>query len=896
MAEKIVSPGVYTNEVDKSFLPAAIGDIGACVIGPTVKGPVLTPTIVSSYAEFQEIFGDIVKVSQVARTNASGLILDVGASNNNASGSQVYTYLTSETAKNYLENGNTLTVVRVMEGAYTHASSKISSSVDPQMVGGGPNGSNNSGSGIPVNTNTMTDSGSNRATASLFFSQSADASGASNKNMMEASMSIGNCWFVFTHKKIAEHINTGSHIMPSFHGSASGDGWSSANHISASRIFIKTGSSAGATAIEFAATLMNADSASIHGLPILSASSKVQSPATKGLVMVTASHAGPSGLYGGTFRTSGSNHLGAHLSGTLTIESGAFNRGAVAATANAGFAGTKQFEGGANFNNGVPRVPFTLHTLGVGSIMNNKPANNKFSESVASPYSISDGILVGPKLEQDGPNHRTPASASRLDNHDVRLGLNADLKTGVLPSGSEQNVRWEISQVNQKKGTFTLNIRSGNDKTTNKNILESYPDLTLDEYSPNYIAKRIGDSYLTIRNSGTDDPYLEVTGSYPNKSKYIRVEVHETTPNYLNEDGSVREPDYSASLPYYSGSAWSGSHGGSFSGGSDGYIGFNTLGHVSGTAVASTDNLNVNFYENIGTQTQGFYPETVDKGKNAYLDALNLISNQDEYDVNLILMPGIISNTHTSIASKAIDVAEGRGDCFVVLDPVPYGSDINTATTEAKTKDSSYSAMYWPWIKMQSNQLGRTIWTPPSVGVSGVYTLNDKVSYEWFAPAGLNRGTISTAQQAERKLTQSNRDDLYSSNVNPIATFPGQGVCVWGQKTLQQSPSALDRVNVRRLLIKLKKFIASTSRFLVFEQNNSKTRQRFLSIVNPYMEQVQSNSGLNAFKVVMDDTNNTPDVVDRNMLVGQIFVQPTQTAEFIVLDFTVQRTGATFPE
>ena len=132
--------------------------------------------------------------------------------------------------------------------------------------------------------------------------------------------------------------------------------------------------------------------------------------------------------------------------------------------------------------------------------------------------------------------------------------------------------------------------------------------------------------------------------------------------------------------------------------------------------------------------------------------------------------------------------------------------------------------------------------------------------------------------------------------MNPIATFPGQGVVVFGQKTLQAKPSALDRINVRRLLIRLKKFIASSSRFLVFEQNDSATRTRFLNIVNPFLESVQANSGLTAFRVVMDESNNTPDVVDRNQLVGQIFIQPTRTAEFIVLDFSVLPTGAAFPE
>ena len=149
---------------------------------------------------------------------------------------------------------------------------------------------------------------------------------------------------------------------------------------------------------------------------------------------------------------------------------------------------------------------------------------------------------------------------------------------------------------------------------------------------------------------------------------------------------------------------------------------------------------------------------------------------------------------------------------------------------------------------------------------------------------------------AERKLTQADRDTLYDSNVNPIATFPGQGVTVFGQKTLQKKASALDRINVRRLLIKVKKFIASSSRFLIFEQNTSALRRRFLSIANPFLNQVQADSGLNQFRVVMDETNNTPDTIDRNQLVGQLFLQPTRTAEFIVLDFTIQPTGASFPE
>jgi phage tail sheath protein FI len=179
--------------------------------------------------------------------------------------------------------------------------------------------------------------------------------------------------------------------------------------------------------------------------------------------------------------------------------------------------------------------------------------------------------------------------------------------------------------------------------------------------------------------------------------------------------------------------------------------------------------------------------------------------------------------------------------------------------------------------------------------IGGVYAFNDSVSEPWFAPAGINRGGLSNVIRAEQKLPQSSRDSLYSGNVNPIATFPGTGTVVYGQKTLQKQASALDRVNVRRLLIALKSYISQVANNLVFEQNTIATRNQFLSQVNPYLESVQQRQGLYAFKVIMDDSNNTADVIDRNQLVGQIYIQPTKTAEFIYLDFNILPTGATFP-
>ena len=420
--------------------------------------------------------------------------------------------------------------------------------------------------------------------------------------------------------------------------------------------------------------------------------------------------------------------------------------------------------------------------------------------------------------------------------------------------------------------------------------------MSLDPNSNNYAPKVVGDQVQKfVYDNG--EAYLQPSGSYPNKSKYVRIEVIKDTIDFLDENGEFRDNNLTASLPGLGSGSW----GGTFTGGDNGYAGFDAVGGIQGTNNAEL----YNFYRNINaTNSQGFKFSagtfSDGTGGGAYQKALTLLANQDEYDINMILIPGVIDslgNGHTSAVTKAVDVCEQRGDAFLVYDSVPYGtSNIGTVTAQVETRDTNYAATYWPWVQVPDLKIGTSRFVPPSVVVPGIYAFNDKVAHPWFAPAGLNRGGIETAIQAERKLTHKNRDVLYEANVNPIAIFPGQGVCIWGQKTLQKKASALDRVNVRRLMITVKKFIASSSRFLVFEQNTALTRKRFLSIVNPYLEQVQSNSGLSAFKVIMDETNNTPDLVDRNILYGQIFLQPTRTAEFIILDFTVQPTGATFPE
>ena len=595
MAEKIVSPGVFTNEVDQSFLPAGVAAIGAAVIGPTAKGPALIPTTVSSYSEFVNIFGGVFE-------SGSGGVKDR------------YKYLTNYSAQEYLKYADTLTVVRILDGTFTSATASI--------------------------------------------------------------------------------------------------------------------------------------------------------------------------------KTQGT---GSQSDGSVSDPLGGLDC-------------------------------FELTTLSHG-------------------------------LDQD----------SYLGNLE---GTNE-----LLKAGSANNLRYEVSNVSKAKGTFNVTIRRGDDTKKRKIVLEQYNGVNLDPNSTNYIARRIGDQKAVAKDIDGLDPYIEYDGDYPNRSSLVRVRVNKRTLNYLDENGAVREPELSASLPQAMSS--------SFGGGSDG-----TVKHPR----AMYDKI-------LNDNSQGI--EFGSSGNAEYIGAIRLLKNQDEYDINLLSLPGLVDNhdKHAPVITAAIDMVESRGDCFLVIDPVKHGTtNLADVVAKADARDSNYVAEYWPWIKIPDNELGKNVWVPASTVIPSVYAFNDRVAAPWFAPAGLNRGGIDIAVQAERKLTHANRDTLYDASVNPIATFPNAGVTVFGQKTLQKKASALDRVNVRRLLIAAKKFIASSTKFLVFENNTAATRNRFLSIVNPYFETIQQRQGLYAFKVVMDESNNTPDVIDRNEMQGQIFMQPAKTAEFIVVDFNIMATGASFPE
>ena len=571
--------------------------------------------------------------------------------------------------------------------------------------------------------------------------------------------------------------------------------------------------------------------------------------------------------------------------------------------------------------------------------------NSGVSFNSHTTLSISYGGMQD--YTQDATYASTPFIQSQLIG-----GERFDLfKVHTLADGNVENTRFKVTIGNVKPagsvpgsdyGTFSLYVRAFGDTDKKQTVLEQYNNVTLDPNSVNYISRVIGDTYETIDENGK----VNVTGDWANKSKYIRVEAKDSSlypvvavpyghDVYTIPFATDGQDDLVPVVTYATGSTnvYAGID---LEGNDDNKIylkpipsdagtGYNTAFGLDSIAVlpltgsvaadvakrvfnvafqGGFDGVNPTIPSYKGsditaTNAQGLDCSTSNAaGTLGYKKCLDALSNVDEWDINLLVTPCVNHMDHPALSQYAMDMVENRADTFYIMDATALATNstqgITDAVAVAESLDTNYTAVYYPWVKTIDTNTNKLIAVPPSVLLPRVYAANDATSAEWFAPAGLNRGGITGAVAVLDRLTHSDRDTLYEGKVNPIAQFPGQGIVAFGQKTLQSRPSALDRINVRRLLITVKKYIASTSRYLVFEQNTTDTRTKFLNTVNPYLENIQQKQGLYAFKVVMDETNNTPDVIDRNILKGAIFLQPTKTAEFIQIDFNVLPTGATF--
>jgi len=837
MAERIVSPGVFTRERDLSFLPQGVSEIGAAIIGPTNKGPAFVPTIVRNYEEFEKIFGSY---------------------NSN--------YYTPYTIKNYLDSAGSATIVKVgYLGGY-----KVS------------------GFNIVVSGSTAT----------------ASAIGANAKFVVASFLPAVN-------NSNGEGLISGSFVddtpvATEFQLRINGAN-ATASLSGSSQTLKETGSPSGMTAAaaNFLARLVP------------------DSPNSQNMGDAEA----PAYMYK-FFRTTVSSSFAAGIiseTSVLTIENLAdnavdFSTGAeTISTADGNYISTIT----GNSDAASARTPyiqsqriggtatnlFRVYMRAAGTETNNhyvvirdikRPQNSNSSPEYAE-FGLQVHEVNGNLIEQYNNLNMDPDSANYLVKviGDEFSTVNNDGE--ITTYGDYPNMSQYIRIGDHKEDTFRQNkslqpmgyaavidpiVSTASVPSASFNRSQTLPRKFPGVYKEDVpygfkIDPRFHDDEIaTNKEYLAPIPKSETTGlnaafnledmlgfgdtSSTEYSKYTNFSI---STGGLTISSSVQQLKYSVPFQH-------------------GFDGINPAKpKYTGTSITST---NVMGYD-CSTSTAS--------GSVAYKRAINAVSNPDEYDINMLVTPGIIHKHHSVVTNHAIDKVEDRADCFYVLDSSDIDDNVATAVNNVVNLDTNYVATYYPWVRMDDpSKSSGTVYVPPSVVIPGVIAFTDSVAHEWFAPAGLNRGGLTNVRMTKKKLTHTDRDTLYEGRVNPIASFPGQGVVVFGQKTLQSKPSALDRINVRRLLIRLKKFIASSSRFLVFEQNDSSTRSRFLNIVNPFLESVQSNSGLSAFKVVMDDSNNTPDVIDRNQLVGQIFIQPTRTAEFIVLDFSVLPTGAAFPE
>ena len=813
MAERIVSPGVFTREKALSFLPQAIGEIGAAIIGPTKKGPAFTPTQISNFQEFEEMFG--------------------GVDNR---------FYTPYTVEQYLRSAGTVTVVRILGlGGYKVDSLELLAHMSGSTV-----------SAVTKSIAILAPSRGSSGTGDLTTSVVSDGASWSSFTLTVSGSGISEDYSLSFDTSSANFITD---VISSDPQSTKAGGGSTSS-VYVYKLFKNqavniTGS--GHEAAISASVLVTEDGFDFDGGSTSFNSKGNQSSFTGNKdYMFARTPVIQSQRVGGDryslFRVYSRSH-GSDINTSYKIKILSIK--------------------GADDIAGSDYGQFSLHVVDVG----NENVLEEFDNLTLDPASpsyfakrigdrwveidsngkltyygnypnLSKFIRVGDfsDMEEDGV-FRLPKSVVPFGHAAVK---NPSPGGSRIPSASFKR------EQTDSNGTFDASIPYGIDLITkyikDDNMQYLAPIANAAAAGNNVtmsLSDMFGDDDFDSSLSSTyskDGNPLSLSGSATQQLKFV-------VPMQWGFDG--RNP----ATPYYVGS------------------------------------------DIVNSNTQGFdCQSSTASGSVAYKRAINAIGNPDEFDINLLVTPGVIHGLHSSVTNHAISKVESRADAFYILDAAGYGDSISTVKSTIKAVDTNYAGTYYPWVKIEDRDTSRPVWVPPSVVLPGTIAYTDKVAHEWFAPAGLNRGGLTTVLEAKTRLTHAERDDLYENRINPIASFPGQGVVVFGQKTLQSKPSALDRINVRRLLIAMRKFIASASRYLVFEQNSQALRNRFLNIVNPYLEQVQQNSGLSAFRVVMDDSNNTPDVIDRNQLVGQIFIQPTRTAEFIVLDFIVQPTGATFPE
>ena len=951
MAERIVSPGVFTRENDQSFLQAGVASIGATIVGPTVKGPAFAPTVVRSFSEFEAKFG----------------------------GQSPYTYVPFS-VRDYLSKAGSVIIVRVLAGGgYTFdggtrqliaavSGSTILTVFQPSL--------NADDSTIELGNTLSSSLGTSPISMSNAFG--IDFSGSAFQSAYSVTASLN--------PQRDDYVTRVLGTSPMNSDGTKDRAYCYLNFKDEQSAIVNQ------TVTSTVSTATAEIDYSTLGIPGSLGGIRLDTPAGS---LVAILRSGSFAFYNAALNTG--FYASADLTGLRDLINNQTELSTVFSASINGttFQLTSSLVGDAGNGYDIitgsnstilsnPSTAVTTTTAGGVSLTTAIPSEVNliknltpcaFNSTAVEGYDHASTMWITSQLLDAG------GSTSNLFKfHHLADGTPTNKDVYVSIAGLREPA--DINDIEQYS-TFDILIRKYGDTDRRASIVAQYTGVNLDPDSPNYIARVIGDRYNEFdSNLGK----VVTKGDYNTTGDYLRVEVDPAVrdkayspklspkgflaptqtitgftgynlvaPTYklqqhLDKSG-VNPQNYSSRaylgwdfltadngnyvnpVPSSAASAVARTYSNAGNGSSATLTNFNTdnlFGHPSSslwvgslsasidpTGVAGPSVSQLQFSVPMQGGFDGISPQRIIKvgedlsatnsfgfdisstsaiGTIAYKKVFNILSNDDQYDFNVLTTPGILQSLSPEIINSAIDMVSERGDAFYPFDLSPLGASVGSTISQIQGSgiDSNYAATYYPWVRVLDTSVNKPIYVPPTVILPGLYAQSDSRAAEWFAPAGLNRGGLGGVLEVKNPLKRTERDSLYEDSINPIATFPGQGVVIWGQKTLQQQPSALDRINVRRLLIALKKFIASSSRYLVFENNTTQTRNRFLNIVNPYLESVQQRQGLYAFKVVMDDSNNTPDVIDRNQLVGQIYLQPAKAVEYIVLDFNVLPTGATF--
>jgi len=934
-----VSPGVYTREVDLTFVAQSVGVTTLGLVGETLKGPAFEPVLISNFDEFKTYFG---------------------STSPQKDGNGNPKYELGYVAKSYLQESNQLFVTRILglTGYKPHNTYAIKTL-------GGIVVDDTSVDSETITLDSMVLTGSTTGvTSSVFYSELSDkmtVDGVTVIDYITGNTFNDSDWFTIGFINDVNLPITGTQLDSPI-GRYNNKNWYNVyfnNTLDGvySYIFQYSGSTGtlGITRIEYPAH----ENTDYSDIAVVTLRSRGRYVGEKLTYEVT----------GSTSLNVVSTTLTENPLSEFTINVTGLTGGAKSFVCSMDETSTKYVTkvlGTSVFDKDYTEFPIHVHE-----------SYPKFLKN-AYQQGLIRGLATTKVYHLDGNDFVSSweTGLSPMVVSEVRGGKVSNLFQVITISdgdASNKQVKISIQNINLDTGEFDLLVRDFNDTDENQVILERFSRCSMNPEVPGYIAKKIGTS----------------DGEYELSSKYIMLSMAPNAPIdafpagfkgfiqnpnmsgaklgsvlykteyfdagdvlYYNEDGSpqitngdkVRKVslglssqsgfDFDNDLLSFKGA-----------GGTNQTFGFHlsvNASPITGTTYLTTpydlegtnkDKLSdINFrkftfavcggfdgwdtYRNVRTNNDsyifgkntyitnhltngGVFSSSVGNSDYyAYLQGIETFSNPESVNINVFATPGINFFDHSSLTSQAIDMIENdRADSLYIINtPGPTQSGQFTTAEEIVTSlddlgfDSNYSAVYWPWIQVRDSDNGTQLYIPPTGEVLRNVALTDNVSYPWFAVAGYNRGIVKSIR-AQKKLKESDLENLYKNRINPIATFSDTGTIIWGNKTLQVRESALDRINVRRLLLRTRKLISAVSVRLLFDQNDDQVRNEFLRLVNPILESIKKERGIFEFRVTV---SNDPEDFDSDTLRGKIYIKPTRSLERIDLEFVVTPTGASF--